>query len=150
MSRAMDRVKIAERSPHMCCRCGSPSEVRSYMIDIGVDYQYEGTMYLCNACCIDLVNLMPDAIKNSDVFEQQLELMSLRETVQVQRVQLDQSRSAYDRLNDRMRELDHGHAGDVDSESDRHESAPDDSVGTESESNPEPDPAQGILNLTLG
>lgn len=62
MSKPIVVSKDAPMSPNICCRCRVHAGIRDYMVDLGVDFQYEGTMYFCNMCMRDVVNLLPDAV----------------------------------------------------------------------------------------
>lgn len=62
MSKPIRCEKEAPMSPHICCRCRAHAAIREYMVDVGVDFQYEGTMYFCNMCMKDIINAVPDAL----------------------------------------------------------------------------------------
>lgn len=57
-------------NPGMCYKCRSGPEAgnRTYYVDLGIDVDYEGVMYLCNFCLADVIKCgVPDIMLQKDV-----------------------------------------------------------------------------------
>lgn len=46
--------------PYACTKCGAHGNVREWFVDIGAEVEWEGIVYICNMCMIDVVQVTPD------------------------------------------------------------------------------------------
>ena len=52
--RPVQVFKIPPLHPNMCMKCRSGDQTREFFVDLGFDTDYEGTVYLCNLCLVDI------------------------------------------------------------------------------------------------
>lgn len=53
----MREIRILQRPdfpPYVCYNCKCDDSVREFFIDLGVDMEYDGALFYCNSCMLDL------------------------------------------------------------------------------------------------
>jgi hypothetical protein len=59
MGRPVELTLDPPTAPHICVMCKAHTQLREWFVDTGVETEWEGVVYICNECMIELVRVAP-------------------------------------------------------------------------------------------